>query len=559
MASSTPSSSHPIKLKLKLGGSSTTHGTASNGQSSSTIDDWDEDDLLRSIDNDQSNVAGPSSTPSGRGKKTKAASKSAGPMAGGSKLKLKLNLGGKSTPVKDDKDKAKVEDVVHVAPTPKIKFHLKKPSTTSGGHPSGDEHKDTAEVPLITPIKPSKRKQAKPKLDNDTAAEATSSGPTITPKIKVKLGSASTSLGSTSVPLASVDPEKEQKDEVKEHGDEMIEVLPRTPVGKPKFKLKTKVAAVAGSSASPSTDSSPAPASTSTSTPTPTSTSIPSGEALSEDKPDHVENDTPSSPIASPLAGKSKRPRNGATTKTGKKREKSKLRQEVGVDDVVEPGVQEQVQENAASEVHVEVGVQEMDVLDVKQEAVLGVMQDEPPTTTTTTAMTGEAAVGGNSDDMDQDHDDDHDDDGDQDHDQDDENNPDSMDVDGDSNSITKRHPAHPNRIPGGKGGGRNKKPFAFRKKPLGHLLTTIIGNLRRKDAYGLFFDPVSLEEYPNYFEVIGGEDRAMDLGTMEDKVAKGEYKSMVEFEVSPTCGSLDGPKTTTESSWRHCRTMSTR
>jgi hypothetical protein len=94
-----------------------------------------------------------------------------------------------------------------------------------------------------------------------------------------------------------------------------------------------------------------------------------------------------------------------------------------------------------------------------------------------------------------------------------------------------------PGRTPrGGKGSNRHKKPFAFRKKPLPHLLQTIIGNLRRKDAYGLFFDPVSLEEYPNYFEVIGGEDQAMDLGTMEGKVDRGEYRDMAEFEVSRGC-----------------------
>jgi hypothetical protein len=120
----------------------------------------------------------------------------------------------------------------------------------------------------------------------------------------------------------------------------------------------------------------------------------------------------------------------------------------------------------------------------------------------------------------------------------DDENNADPMAMDIDDptstpTSGTSRPNPNPHRIPGGKGGGRNKKPFAFRKKPLGHLLTTIIGNLRRKDAYGLFFDPVSLEEYPNYFEVIGGEDKAMDLGTMEDKVGRGEYRQMSEFEVS--------------------------
>jgi hypothetical protein len=80
---------------------------------------------------------------------------------------------------------------------------------------------------------------------------------------------------------------------------------------------------------------------------------------------------------------------------------------------------------------------------------------------------------------------------------------------------------------------GFSRKPFAFRKKPLPHLLRLIIGNLRRKDAYGLFFDPVDLKEYPDYLQVIGGEDRAMDLGTMESKAEGGEYRRMEDFEVS--------------------------
>ena len=47
----------------------------------------------------------------------------------------------------------------------------------------------------------------------------------------------------------------------------------------------------------------------------------------------------------------------------------------------------------------------------------------------------------------------------------------------------------------------------------------------------------MSLEEYPNYFEVIGGEEEAMDLGTMEGKVDRGEYRDMAEFEVSREVG----------------------
>lgn len=221
------------------------------------------------------------------------------------------------------------------------------------------------------------------------------------------------------------------------------------------------------------------------------------------------------------------------------------MRQEVGVDEVPQGGGvmkgevgqaggsrEREVQESGVGggvqkveQAEGEPAEEEKNSSDVKRESEVTVVQDGE-------TVEGVKTEEGQPDEMDQDGDDDQDDDGDNDQDQDDENNPDSMDLD----TPGRAHPAHPKRVPGGKGGGRNKKPFAFRKKPLGHLLTTIIGNLRRKDAYGLFFDPVSLEEYPNYFEVIGGENRAMDLGTMEDKVGRGGYRSMKEFEVSRRC-----------------------
>ncbi len=50
---------------------------------------------------------------------------------------------------------------------------------------------------------------------------------------------------------------------------------------------------------------------------------------------------------------------------------------------------------------------------------------------------------------------------------------------------------------------------------------------------YGLFLDPVSEEDYPGYWQAIGGQDKAMDLGTMERKVDDREYKSLEDFEVS--------------------------
>lgn len=44
----------------------------------------------------------------------------------------------------------------------------------------------------------------------------------------------------------------------------------------------------------------------------------------------------------------------------------------------------------------------------------------------------------------------------------------------------------------------------------------------------------MQVSEYPGYLEIIGGEDRLMDLGTMQVKVTSGEYRSMDDMEVSP-------------------------
>lgn len=40
-------------------------------------------------------------------------------------------------------------------------------------------------------------------------------------------------------------------------------------------------------------------------------------------------------------------------------------------------------------------------------------------------------------------------------------------------------------------------------------------------------------DEYPGYFETIGGPDKAMDLGTMQRKIDEGEYNGIEELEVS--------------------------
>ena len=43
----------------------------------------------------------------------------------------------------------------------------------------------------------------------------------------------------------------------------------------------------------------------------------------------------------------------------------------------------------------------------------------------------------------------------------------------------------------------------------------------------------VDLEAYPDYLGIVGGEDKMMDLGTMQTKIDNEEYRSMDEFQVS--------------------------
>lgn len=42
----------------------------------------------------------------------------------------------------------------------------------------------------------------------------------------------------------------------------------------------------------------------------------------------------------------------------------------------------------------------------------------------------------------------------------------------------------------------------------------------------------MDLEAYPDYLKTVGGEDKMMDLGTMQNKVDNEEYPSFVEFQV---------------------------
>lgn len=68
-------------------------------------------------------------------------------------------------------------------------------------------------------------------------------------------------------------------------------------------------------------------------------------------------------------------------------------------------------------------------------------------------------------------------------------------------------------------------------RRPFKELADKVLIEMRRKDEYGFFLDPVQVDEYPGYLEIIGGEERMMDLGTMQSKVTSGEYRSMDDLE----------------------------
>ncbi|KAK4689729.1 hypothetical protein P7C73_g378, partial [Tremellales sp. Uapishka_1] len=78
---------------------------------------------------------------------------------------------------------------------------------------------------------------------------------------------------------------------------------------------------------------------------------------------------------------------------------------------------------------------------------------------------------------------------------------------------------------------GRAQVKWMRLKKPLRELGGKIMVELRRRDEYGLFQQPVELDDYPDYLDIIGGEDNMMDLGTMQTKLDDGRYRSMEELE----------------------------
>ncbi|KAG6530662.1 hypothetical protein ZIOFF_012905 [Zingiber officinale] len=59
-------------------------------------------------------------------------------------------------------------------------------------------------------------------------------------------------------------------------------------------------------------------------------------------------------------------------------------------------------------------------------------------------------------------------------------------------------------------------------------LLEAILDKIQKKDTYGVFAEPVDIEELPDYFDVI---ERPMDFGTVQKKLARNSYRSLEQFE----------------------------
>ncbi|SJK98333.1 uncharacterized protein ARMOST_01598 [Armillaria ostoyae] len=71
------------------------------------------------------------------------------------------------------------------------------------------------------------------------------------------------------------------------------------------------------------------------------------------------------------------------------------------------------------------------------------------------------------------------------------------------------------------------KVPRPVKLKPLKEVLSKIIAQIKRKDAYAFFLSPVDVSLVPGYTNVV---KHPMDLGTMTSKVEKGRYRSLEEF-----------------------------
>ncbi|KAL0578297.1 hypothetical protein V5O48_003708 [Marasmius crinis-equi] len=71
------------------------------------------------------------------------------------------------------------------------------------------------------------------------------------------------------------------------------------------------------------------------------------------------------------------------------------------------------------------------------------------------------------------------------------------------------------------------RAPRPLKLKPLKEVLTKLIAQIKKKDDYAFFLQPVDTTQVQGYTEIV---KHPMDFGTMTNKVARGRYRSLEEF-----------------------------
>ncbi|KAI0701303.1 hypothetical protein BC835DRAFT_1323237 [Cytidiella melzeri] len=71
------------------------------------------------------------------------------------------------------------------------------------------------------------------------------------------------------------------------------------------------------------------------------------------------------------------------------------------------------------------------------------------------------------------------------------------------------------------------KTPRPVKLKPLKEVLSKLIAQIKKKDDYAFFLEPVNPALVPGYTDVV---KNPMDFGTISRKAAKGKYRSLEEF-----------------------------
>ena len=126
-----------------------------------------------------------------------------------------------------------------------------------------------------------------------------------------------------------------------------------------------------------------------------------------------------------------------------------------------------------------------------------------------------------NDNDIDNDQDDDDDDDDEEDHDDENEDDEDAENQDQDDNNQ------QADLVNQGWNTARSRPIKRLRSKGLYDAIPKLLENFKRRDSYKFFWEPVNLQEVPNYLEFIS---EPMDLGTIEDKINRRLYSHMDEF-----------------------------